>query len=254
MTTVVDNDNGGMSDNDATGYTSFGRGPLQRAPAVGPGWLFAAGELAMTAEDLARWDISIITQSLMSPGAYHALEQETLLNNGAGTQYALGLGVNLRSERRVLSHPGGVSGFITQNVIYPDAHAAVVVLTNSDTADTASAIADKIEAALFVTASPEDATRSAVARKIFADLRQGKIDRTLFSNNGNEYYTPTAVADTARNLSRLGALKIFELKDSGTRGGMDRRTYKVELVKKTFDLVVRQWPNGEIEQFMLLPQ
>src|ERR1019366_7579915 len=74
MTTVVDNDNGGI-DNDATGYTSFGRGPLQRAPAVGPGWLFAAGELAMTAEDLARWDISIITQSLMSPGAYHALEQ-----------------------------------------------------------------------------------------------------------------------------------------------------------------------------------
>ena len=142
--------------------------------------------------------------------------------------------------------PGGVSGFITQNVIYPDANATVVVLTNSDTADTASAIADKIEAALFVTASPEDATRSAVARKIFADLRQGKIDRTLFSNNGNEYYTPTAVADTARTLSRLGARKIFELKDSGTRGGMDRRTYKVELVKKTFDLVVRQWPMAKL--------
>ena len=86
METVVDNDNGGMGSEDVTGYTAFGLGPLQRAPAVGPGWLFAAGELAM------------------------------LLNNGAGTQYALGLRVRLKSERRVLSH-GGVSGFTTKNVI-----------------------------------------------------------------------------------------------------------------------------------------
>jgi D-alanyl-D-alanine carboxypeptidase len=89
---------------------------------------------------------------------------------------------------------------------------------------------------------------------MFADLRQGKIDRGLFSNNGNEYYTARAVADTARSLSRLGALKVFKLTDSGTRGGMDERTYKVELTKKTFELVVRQWPDGKIEQFMLLPK
>jgi D-alanyl-D-alanine carboxypeptidase len=253
MKTVVDNDNGGMGSEDATGYTAFGLGPLQRAPAVGPGWLFAAGELAMTAEDLARWDISIINQSLMSSNAYHALEQETLLNNGAGTRYALGLGVRLKSERRVLSHGGGVSGFITQNVIYPDAHAAIVVFTNTDTADAASTIADKIEDVLFVTESPEDASKSALARKIFSDMRKGKIDRTLFSTNGNEYYTAKAVADTARALSLLGPLKSFELKNSGTRGGMDVRTYKVKLTKKTFDLVVRQWPDGKYEQFMLLP-
>jgi hypothetical protein len=42
--------------------------------------------------------------------------------------------------------------------------------------------------------------------------------------------------------------------DSGTRGGIDERTYKVEFTKKTFDLVVRQWPDGKLEQFMLLPK
>jgi D-alanyl-D-alanine carboxypeptidase len=253
MTSVVDNDNGGMGGGDATGYTAFGLGPLQKAPTTGQGWLFAAGELAMTAEDLARWDIAVITQSLMSPASYHALEQEALLNNGAGTRYALGLGVKLKSERRVLSHGGEVSGFITQNVIYPDARGAIVVLTNADTADSAATIADKIEDALFAADSPEDAAKSAAAKKVFLDLRRGKIDRTLFSDNCNEYYGAKAVADTARALASLGRLKSFELTRSGTRGGMDVRIYKVTLAKKAFDLIARQWPDGKFEQFMLSP-
>jgi CubicO group peptidase (beta-lactamase class C family) len=253
MASVVDYDNGGMSSEDATGYTAFGLGPLQQAPPTAPGWLFAAGELAMSAEDLARWDISIITQSLLSPEAYQALEQETLLKNGAGTRYGLGLGVRLKSERRVLSHGGEVSGFVAQNVIFPDAHAAIVVLTNADTADSAATIADKIEDVLFVIDSPEGAAKGAVAKKIFADLAQGRIDRALFSDNGNEYYSAKAVADTARALALVGRLKSFELTRSGTRGGMDERVYKVTLTKKTFDLVVRQWPDGKIEQFILSP-
>jgi aspartate/glutamate racemase len=116
----------------------------------------------------------------------------------------------------------------------------MVVLTNADTADSASTIADKIEEVLFVTESPEDSSKNALAKKIFSDLRQGKIDRTRFSSNGNEYYTANVVADTARALFLLGLLKSFELANSGTRGGMEVRIYKVKLTKKTFDLVVRQ--------------
>jgi D-alanyl-D-alanine carboxypeptidase len=254
MKSVVDNDNGGMNGEDAAGYTAFGLGPLERAPEVGPGWLFAAGELAMTAEDLARWDISIIDQSLMKPAAYHSLEQETLLNNGAGTGYALGLEVQLKSEMRVLSHDGGVSGFITQNSIYPEAHAAIVVFTNADNAFAASAISDRIEKVLLMAESPQDATKTEIARKIFADLSRGKVDRALFSSNCNDYYTTKTVADTARALQRLGPLKTFELTSSGTRGGMDERNYNVELAKKSFDLTSRQWPDGKFEQFMLLPK
>jgi CubicO group peptidase (beta-lactamase class C family) len=254
MNTVVDFDDGGLSGEDATGYTAFGLGPLQQAPAIGPGWVFAAGELAMTPEDLARWDISIINQSLMSPQAYHTLERETLLNNGAGTGYALGLRVQLQSERRVLSHNGGVPGFITQNVIYPDERAAIVVFTNADTTQAASAIADKIGDMLFVSESPEETAKTEFARKILANLRRGQIDRTLFSVNCNEYYTPTALADTAHSLSQLGTLKSFTLTRSGTRGGMDFRIYKTEFPKKTLDVVVRQWPDGKIEGFLLAPR
>jgi len=251
MKSVIDNDKGQVGPDDATGYTAIGLGPLKPGPKEAPGWLFAAGELAMTAEDLAQWDISIIDQSLMSHAAYQSMEKETLLNNGAGTRYGLGLGVRLESERRVLSHSGGVSGFTTDNTIYPDARAAIVVLTNSDADDVSSDITKKLQDLLFVAASPQDMAKRDLARKTFENLMQGKIDRTLFSDNFNNYFTTSAVKDTAQSLSRLGSLKSFELTSIGTRGGMETRTYKVELTKKTFGLVVRAWPDGKFEQYML---
>src|SRR5450631_144866 len=254
MSSVIDIDTGRLGAEDAVGYTAFGLGPLQPATKEASGWLFAAGELAMTAEDLARWDISIIDRTLLGAAAYQALEQETLLNNGAGTQYALGLDVTRRSDRRVLAHGGAVSGFTAFNTLYPEARSAIVVLTNGDTAHAAPDITQKVEDLLFAIGTPADAATRIADRQIFTDLRHGRIDRTLFSDNGNDYYTPVAVRDTTRSLSRMGALKSFELARVGTRGGMQTRVYDVHLTGKSFTLVVRAWPDGKIEQFMLFPK
>src|SRR6185436_3474454 len=60
MTSVMDIDSERLGDTDPTGYMRFALGPPRVAPKEGPGWLFAAGELAMTAEDLAKWNISIM--------------------------------------------------------------------------------------------------------------------------------------------------------------------------------------------------
>ena len=61
---------------DPIGYKRYALGPLRVAPKEGKGWLFAAGELAMTAEDLAKWDISIIEGKLLKPGSYLELGTE----------------------------------------------------------------------------------------------------------------------------------------------------------------------------------
>ena len=55
--------------------------------------MFAAGELAMTASDLARWDISLIDQSVLTAASYKQLQTEVLLANGAPTGYGLGVSV-----------------------------------------------------------------------------------------------------------------------------------------------------------------
>jgi D-alanyl-D-alanine carboxypeptidase len=60
----------------ATGYLRYGLGPLRPAPDAGAGWMWAAGELAMTPRDLASWDISIIRHSLLNPESYRALTSD----------------------------------------------------------------------------------------------------------------------------------------------------------------------------------
>ena len=59
MTTVTNTDLGPLGEGEPTRYLRYALGPLRVAPKEGRGWMFAAGELAMTAHDLALWDISI---------------------------------------------------------------------------------------------------------------------------------------------------------------------------------------------------
>jgi len=251
MSSVANADEGATDPSDAMGYTRAALGPLRPAPLVGKGWLFAAGELAMTAEDLARWDLSIIDQSLMKPASYRELEREVLLENGAGTRYALGVDVRLWSERRVIGHGGETSGFLSYNAVYPDQRAAIVVLTNSDAADAASAIGEKLRDLVFESVSPIDTERRLEARRIFDGLRQGKLDRTLLSDNANEYFTPETVQDITRSIAPLGPVKSFELMRTGTRGGMDVRIYEIKLAKRELELVTRSLPDGKVEQYLI---
>ncbi|MFL6466187.1 MAG: hypothetical protein ACJ73N_17485 [Bryobacteraceae bacterium] len=59
-----------MPSTDPAGYYRHALGPLRPAPKEGMGWLFAAGELAMSARDLALWNISMMNRSLMKPESY----------------------------------------------------------------------------------------------------------------------------------------------------------------------------------------
>jgi aspartate/glutamate racemase len=174
-----------------------------------------------------------------------------LLNNGAGTRYALGLDVEMSSSRRVIGHDGGTSGFISRNIIFPDQKAAIVVLTNSDAANAASAISDKLRDVVFESVSPLDNERREQAHRIFDGLRQGNLDRTLLSENALAYFTPEVVRDIAQGIAPLGAVKSFKLLRTGTRGGMDYRVYEIKLTKRELELVTRSLPDGKVEQYML---
>jgi CubicO group peptidase (beta-lactamase class C family) len=252
MDSVVNVDEESLSPADAVGYTRAALGPVHPALHEGKGWMFAAGELAMTAEDLARWDISIIDQSLMKAASYRQLETETMLADGVGSGYALGLGVRMTSERRVLRHGGGTSGFISMNVIYPDQRAAIVVLTNSDSADAAGAIASKLADVVFEYTSPIDESRRAEARRIFDGLRQGQLDRSLLTENASAYFTPATVQDIAHGLAPLGPVKSFRLVSVGTRGGLDARYYQISLARRDLALVTRAQPDGKLEQYVIV--
>jgi CubicO group peptidase (beta-lactamase class C family) len=254
MSSVLNTDQDRLGDTDPTGYLRYALGPLRPAPKEGKGWLFAAGELAMTAEDLAKWDISIIDEKLLQPASYHEFEKDVLLKNGLGTNYGLGVGVRSVDGHRALSHGGEVSGFTSENIVYPDERVAVVVLTNQDAADAAGTIAHSIAPLLLSTDDAATPQKLAQARKIFTGLQHGTIDRSLFTDNANFYFNAQALQDFAASLGPLGTPEEFTQIRQNLRGGMLMRMYRVKFPKQTLQAWTYELPTGQLEQFQVAPQ
>ena len=251
MTSVMSVDKGRLPESDPVGYLRYALGPLRVAPKEGTGWLFAAGELAMTPEDLAKWDISIIDRKLLKPSSYRALGTETLLNDGLGTNYGLGVTVAFQGGRRALSHGGAVSGFTTRNIVFPDDRVAVVVLTNLDSGGASGPIASGIPPLLFVTNDALTSSKLQQAKKIFEGLQEGKIDRSLFTDNANGYFSGQALEDFKNSLGPLGKWDSFTQTSQSLRGGMTGRVYIVRFANKTIRAWTYEMPDGKLEQFQV---
>jgi CubicO group peptidase (beta-lactamase class C family) len=251
MTSVVDFDAAPLPAGDATGYMRYALGPLRPAAKEGRGWLFAAGELAMTAADLARWDISVIRHELLATASYRELTTEVRLANGAGTGYALGLDVELKSGKRILRHGGEVGGFTAENRMYPDDGIAIVVLTNQDATDASSSIADALADLLLLADSPSQTVDAGAARDLFKQLQSGKIDRQRLTGNANSYFTSQALEDYRTSLSPLGEPTSFILKRSAQRGGFATHVYEAAFPHQTLNIIVRSTADGRIEQYTI---
>jgi D-alanyl-D-alanine carboxypeptidase len=103
---------------DAAAYTRYALGPPRPVAREGNGWYFAAGELCMTASDLARWDIAFVQKRILSAKSYDEFTRETKLKDGKPTHYALGLGVGDLHGTPMISHSGEVSGFLAINRVF----------------------------------------------------------------------------------------------------------------------------------------
>lgn len=251
MQSVTDADPGFLNTLAPVGYIRYGLGPLRPAPQLGKGWIFAAGQLAMTAEDLARWDLSIIEHKLLKPASYKQLETETLLKNGVGTQYALGIGVSSQDGNRVLAHSGGVSGFTSQNVIFPDERAAIIALVNEDSTSAPGEIVRKIMPMIFAVTDPATPAKLEQAKEIFAGLQGGTIDRSLFTENANSYFDAQTLKDFAAGLGPLGSPTEFVLVNQQLRGGMTLRAYRIRFAQKTLRAWTYEMPDGKLEQYQV---
>jgi CubicO group peptidase (beta-lactamase class C family) len=251
MMSVADINATPLGNTDPIGYYRFALGPLHPAPKEGPGWLFAAGELAMTAEDLAKWDISIIDQKLLKPASYAEFSRDVLLKNGVGTGYGLGVDVANQGGHRSLTHGGEVSGFTAQNTVFPDDRSAVIVLTNQDAANASGAIANSIAPMLFETSDPATPAKLEQAKKIFDGLQHGTIDRSLFTDNANFYFSDLALKDFASSLGPLGTPTSFLQTSQGLRGGMTLRVYVVRFPTRALRVWTFEMPDGKLEQLQV---
>ena len=256
MTGVLNSDASRLPESDPTGYYRHALGPLRPAPAEGAGWMFAAGELAMPARDLAIWNISLMDRSLLSQASYDEMFREMKLKNGKGSGYGLGVDVGERNGHRFVAHSGEVSGFVAQNVVYPDDKVAVTVLTNEDASRAAGALAQRIAPLVLGRAAGTDsaATKAAEARalKIFVGLQEGKIDRSQLTALCDAYFTTEAVEDYAASLKPLGAPSGFTQTTELKRGGMTFRAFRADFAGRQLRVTTFEEPDGKLEQYMVM--
>jgi CubicO group peptidase (beta-lactamase class C family) len=253
MTSVADYNAGPLGPEDAGAYLRNAVGPLRPAPKEGPGWLFAAGELAMTAHDLALWDISVIDRRVLKSDSYKTQQTEMLLENGVSTHYGLGVGVGMSAGRRRISHGGAVSGYTTSNEVYPDDRAAIVVFTNiyPGAAGAPAQIAGRIAGVLFQQADEAKDRARESARRIYDGLAKGTLDRSLFTAEANAYFTAEVIADYQKSLAPLGPPAEFDATGESLRGGMTIRSYRIRAKGLVLNLTTMTLPDGRIDQYLI---
>ena len=252
MTSAIDLSEHTLGSADAAGYTRFAMGPPRPAPGEGRGWLYAAGELAMTAHDLALWDISLMEHKLLNHASLELMTTPVRLRNGAPTNYALGVEVSNDEGHPKVDHSGGVSGFVSLNTVWPDQGTAIVVLVNEDGSSAPESITDQI-APLLLTDAEDSLAESALqqARQIFDGLLEGKIDRGLLTPNADAYFTPQVLEDASTSLKAMGPPESLSQTSAELRGGMTYRHFKIKFKDKSLSLNTLSVPSGKLEQYLI---
>ena len=254
MDQVWTGDPGQLPASDAEGFERHALGPPRPAPILAKGWMFAAMELSMPAYDLAEWDISVMNRSLLQPKSYDELEKPVLLKDGTNTHYALGMDVRTLNGHEELEHGGEVSGFVAENIVFPQDKVAIAVLTNEDASEAAGAIGHDL-APLLLAANPATTAAETRARTLFEDFQQGKIDRSVFTPWCNAYFDQQTVEDFQTSLAPLGAPASVTQVAEEPRGGMTFREFRVSFPNSNRVLLITTYtePNGKLEQYLVFP-
>jgi len=181
----------------AAGY-SQGKDGLENAGFVHMSIPHAAGALYSTTGDLLKWEQGLFGGKLLSAASLETMT--TPFKNN----YACGLAVETKGGRKVIEHGGGIEGFATSLMYYPDDKLTVVVLGN-----VAGAAPGEIAAKLSALAHGEAVTLAAERKEI-------QVSPQLLAKYAGTYaLTPgvdvTMTVEGGRLMTQLTGQPKFEL-------------------------------------------
>jgi CubicO group peptidase (beta-lactamase class C family) len=237
------------------GYRRNALGPVRVETPAAPGWLYAAGELAMSAPDLARWDIARMNRELLPADDWAEQEKAVKLADGSSTGYGLGVFVADEGGRRKIEHGGEAVGFLSENIVYPEEKSAIVVLVNAWFAGAHGEIAGEI-AHMLAPPAPARPDDIASARALYDQLRSGRLDRSRLTEDANYYFTDTVLKDYRDSLAPLGDPQGFVMNGKPRlRGGFVNRSYTLTFADRKLRISTYAEPGdaGRWEQFLVTP-
>jgi D-alanyl-D-alanine carboxypeptidase len=105
-------------------------------------------------------------------------------------------------------------------------------------------------------AKPADVATTAAeaqAKAILNGLEAGKLDRSLFTDDGNFYFSPEAIGDFQNSLTPLGSVTAVTQRVEELRGGMTFRVFTIQFSNRSLRLTTYTMPDGKLEQFLVGP-
>jgi len=114
----------------ASGYTK-GNSGFENAPYLSMSQPYAAGSLASSVDDLAAWTEALLSGKLVKREMIERAFASYKLKDGLETKYGYGWCISDYEGHRLIEHGGGIHGFLSHALFFPEDQIIVVVLTNS---------------------------------------------------------------------------------------------------------------------------
>ncbi|MEO8147780.1 MAG: serine hydrolase [Bacteroidia bacterium] len=111
------------------------------------GWVFTAGYLISTVDDLMKWDEALYSNKLLEQKWIQKAHTSFLLNNGDKAKYGFGWALADYNGLNYVTHGGAINGFLSNAYRIPSKHLYVVVLSNNSSVspnDASTQIAFKV--------------------------------------------------------------------------------------------------------------
>lgn len=91
----------------------------------------AAGAIISTVDDLHAWNTALFAGDVVSMASLEEMTTPFTLNNGELSNYGFGLAIQSLRGQPMISHTGGINGFITYAAYLPESDVYVAVLGNT---------------------------------------------------------------------------------------------------------------------------
>ena len=92
----------------------------------------AAGGLLSTAGDLVRWQQALVAGRVVSSESYLEMTTPYMLASGRETGYGMGLQLDTQLDRPCVWHGGGIHGFNSVLLYFPEERLSVAAISNSE--------------------------------------------------------------------------------------------------------------------------
>jgi CubicO group peptidase (beta-lactamase class C family) len=246
------NDRSAVIPNRARGH-SWRDGALRNGEYVSPTQPYSAGALVSTVADMAKWDAALTQGSLFKKETLEQMWTPAKLNDGKPTTYGLGWQVDTYRTRKRISHGGGIPGFSTNIMRFPEDRLSVIVLANSD-----SAIADSLASGVAALYSPElaknapksipdnDRATTERLRGVVTAILEGTAKPDAFTEQAQRQLFPERIRGARGFLGEKARVVSVNLVAENTVNGMKERVYRADLSGLTVRCRFMLAPDGKI--------